>query len=63
MEDDGIGFDMRNTAKVNPSERGLGLAIMDERARMLGGALEIWSEIGKGTQISFRVPLEKGGRV
>lgn len=63
VEDDGIGFDVRNAATVNPDEKGLGLAIMQERARMLGGSLEIWSEKGKGTQISFHIPLEKGGNV
>ncbi|HVP80469.1 MAG TPA: PAS domain S-box protein [Thermodesulfobacteriota bacterium] len=63
VEDDGIGFDALRAATVNPDERGLGLAIMEERARMLGGSLEIWSEKGKGTRITFRVPLEKGGSV
>jgi PAS domain S-box-containing protein len=61
VEDDGIGFDVLGVSMVNPDERGLGLAIMDERARMLGGSLEIWSEKGKGTRISFHIPLEKGG--
>ena len=63
VEDDGIGFDARWAATVNPDERGLGLAIIEERVRMLGGSLEIWSEKGKGTRITFRVPLEKGGSV
>ena len=63
VEDDGIGFDVPRIATVDPDERGLGLAIMDERARMLGGSLEIWSDIGKGTRISFHIPLEKGGSV
>jgi signal transduction histidine kinase len=61
VEDDGIGFDVRRAATVNPDEKGLGLAIMEERARMLGGSLEIWSEKGKGTRISFHVPLKKEG--
>ncbi len=63
VEDDGIGFDVLRAAKVNPDERGLGLATMEERARMLGGSLEIWSEKGKGTRISFHVPLKKRGSV
>jgi signal transduction histidine kinase len=63
LEDDGIGFDVLGVSTVNPDERGLGLAIMDERARMLGGSLEIWSEKGKGTRISFHIPPEKGGSV
>ena len=63
IEDDGIGFDVFRAATANPDERGLGLAIMEERARMLGGSLEIWSERGKGTRITFHVPLEKGRSV
>lgn len=63
IEDDGVGFDPLRAATVNPNERGLGLAIMDERARMLGGSLEIWSEEGKGTRIFFHVPLKKGRSV
>ena len=63
IEDDGIGFDVPRAAMVNPDERGLGLTIMDERARMLGGSLELWSEEGKGTRISFHIPLGKGGSV
>ncbi len=61
IEDDGIGFYALRAAMVNPDERGLGLAIMEERARMLGGSLEIWSEKGKGTRITFHAPLKKGG--
>jgi len=61
VEDDGIGFNMPRVATGNPSEKGLGLTIMAERAQMLGGSLELWSEEGKGTRISFWIPL-KGGR-
>jgi signal transduction histidine kinase len=63
LEDDGIGFDMLRTAMIKPEEGGLGLAIMHERARMLGGSFELRSEKGKGTRIRFRIPLEKGGSV
>ena len=42
IHDDGRGFDLAQAAMKKPPERGLGLAIMDERARMLGGSLEIW---------------------
>jgi signal transduction histidine kinase len=61
VEDDGIGFDVPRSATVNPDDKGLGLTIMDERARMLKGSLEVWSEEGKGTRISFHIPLERGG--
>ena len=31
---------------------------MEERIRMLGGIFTIWSKEGKGTMISFSIPLE-----
>jgi signal transduction histidine kinase len=37
----------------------MGLVTMQERARMLEGALEIVSGKGKGTRIDIYLPLEK----
>jgi signal transduction histidine kinase len=61
VEDDGKGFNVVKVVSRNPSEKGLGLATMDERARMLGGSVHLWSEEGKGTRIRFTIPLEEGG--
>jgi signal transduction histidine kinase len=60
VEDDGKGFDVVKVARREPMEKGLGLATMEERARMLGGALDLWSQEGKGTRITFDIPMEKG---
>jgi PAS domain S-box-containing protein len=49
VRDFGRGFD------VNNYEAGLGLASMKERMRMVGGALEIRSTPGQGTEIVTRV--------
>ena len=57
IHDDGKGFDMARPAMRELPERGLGLAIMDERARMLDGSLEIWSQEGKGTRITLSIPI------
>jgi signal transduction histidine kinase len=49
----------------NPSPRaagGLGLSIMEERARMLEAKLDVQSGAGKGTRISFTVPLTRGAQ-
>jgi PAS domain S-box-containing protein len=61
VEDDGKGFDVFKAASKNPQERGLGLATMNERARMLAGSFSLWSEEGKGTSIRFSIPIQKGG--
>lgn len=51
VEDDGKGFD-RSTA---PEPGKFGLEIMAERARMVGGELEVESASGKGTRITVRI--------
>jgi PAS domain S-box-containing protein len=61
VEDDGKGFDVKEAFGQDPTEKGLGLAAMYERARMLGGSLDIWSQEGTGTRITFTVPPDEGG--
>jgi len=56
VEDDGKGFDVKQAMTRDVDERGLGLAAVEERVRMLGGSLDIRSEIGRGTKISFTIP-------
>ena len=57
VADNGIGFDMKRIKSLSPAERGLGLAAMEERAKMLNGNLEITSRAGKGTKIAFEIPI------
>ena len=56
VEDDGVGL-ARPAFTGHPGEH-IGLSIMQERARYLGGELTIESEQGEGTriQLSFRYP-------
>jgi NarL family two-component system sensor histidine kinase LiaS len=51
IRDNGDGFDPENT------DGGLGLRSMAERAIKVGGDLEIASEVGEGTSISIRIPV------
>ena len=55
IEDDGIGFELAGAKR----KLGVGLASMEERARMIQGDLTIRAECGKGTSISVRVPLSE----
>ena len=57
VEDNGQGFDLR---KARDRENGIGLAAMQERARLAGGFLKIWSQPGAGTKITFNIPIIKG---
>jgi two-component system, NarL family, sensor histidine kinase NreB len=51
IEDWGMGFDPDKCA------RGVGLFSMEERARAVGGTLQIHSGVGEGTKIILEVPL------
>lgn len=59
IEDDGRGFSPPRSFGTDSSEKGLGLAIMEERVRMLMGILTIQSKEGRGTRISFTIPAQK----
>lgn len=55
IRDNGIGFD----PTVIPAGH-YGMIGMKERASLLGGSLEIHSEIGSGSAFTIRVPVYKG---
>jgi PAS domain S-box-containing protein len=57
VRDDGQGFDVQAAFGKHHPQHGLGLSAMNERVRMLGGSLEVLSREGKGTTISFSIPL------
>ena len=54
VSDDGPGFLAQQTAAPNGH---LGLAGMRERVESLGGGFSVKSELGKGTQVTARLPL------
>jgi two-component system sensor histidine kinase DegS len=54
--DDGSGFDPQG----DRDDRHYGLALMHERAEMLGGDLRISSQPGRGTTISLNAPAKLG---
>lgn len=54
VSDDGRGFDPGGSPKG-----GFGLESMKERAERLGGELDIESEKGKGTKVSFTCPISR----
>ena len=60
VEDDGNGFDPEQAVTKDASERGFGLTTMNERVRMIDGFFDLWSQKGKGTRLTFSIPVEKG---
>lgn len=53
VRDSGIGFDVEDS--VNAPR--IGLAIMSERLRLVGGEMSVESQRGRGTTIEAHVPL------
>ncbi|HUO07898.1 MAG TPA: PAS domain S-box protein [Phycisphaerae bacterium] len=56
IEDNGVGFD----TTLRRNRRGLGLASMRERSRLLGGTCSVDSKPGGGTMVVIWVPLTEG---
>jgi signal transduction histidine kinase len=56
VRDDGRGFNVQKTLDKKGNERGMGLAAMSERVRILGGKINIVSRPGIDTTVTFSVP-------
>ena len=61
--DNGKGFNVHEIMAQNSAGKGMGLSTMRERARMMGGLLDIRSQKDMGTEIRMVLPIEKGGNV
>lgn len=55
VTDDGRGFNVSETWR---QDGGLGLVTMEERVNLVGGSLSVASEIGRGTTVRARVPVD-----
>jgi len=58
IEDNGLGFDLKDALSVESSKRGFGLAGMRERTELSGGSFAIQSIRGEGTTIRATWPRE-----
>jgi len=56
IEDNGAGFFKEELGKRKAHDQGMGLATIDERVRLLGGALKLQSKPGQGTRLHFTIP-------
>ena len=62
LEDNGAGFDLTQVVGRRDAGRGMGLATLNERARMLGGTLKIRSQPGSGTRLTCTIPVDQKAR-
>jgi signal transduction histidine kinase len=53
IQDDGRGFDPVQSRR---NWHALGLLGLEERISLLGGALQIYSQPGRGTQLALEIP-------
>lgn len=60
IEDNGKGFDYDSVRERHFDERGLGLATIKERARMLGATMNIITGKNAGTRLHFSIPIDMG---
>ena len=58
--DDGQGFDVSKITNIEESGRGRGVFSMKERVGLLGGTCSIESQLGQGTRVTARVPIDRG---
>ena len=59
VEDDGVGFNVKEAAGTVGKTGGFGLFSIRERLDQIGGHLEIESEPGKGTKMTLMAPLKE----
>jgi len=57
IDDNGKGFDLRESLADLPRDGKLGLAGMEERVHLLNGKMRITSESGKGTGVMIELPM------
>jgi two-component system sensor histidine kinase DegS len=58
LKDNGTGFDSQEVLSLAGTRHTLGLLGMKERAGLIGGSIDINSQIGKGTEVIVSVPFE-----
>jgi signal transduction histidine kinase len=62
IQDNGRGFNLKQTMSGKVTKKNLGLTAMHERALMAQGSLKIASRRGHGTTITFSIPPNKVGK-
>jgi PAS domain S-box-containing protein len=56
VQDNGTGFNVQDLSSRREG-RGLGLAALEERLKMVGGSFEIQSREQEGTRLNFTIPI------
>ncbi len=57
VEDNGAGFNVQEVLSTGSTTKAIGLVAQRERIEMLGGQFQIESGSGRGTRVTFEIPL------
>jgi PAS domain S-box-containing protein len=57
IKDNGKGFNLEEVRQGEIEQRGMGLFIMEERSKAMGGRLHIFSAPNQGTELCVEVPI------
>ncbi|WP_288955718.1 ATP-binding protein [uncultured Polaribacter sp.] len=57
IDDNGIGFEPSKVKKVKNGDGGMGMTFMKERIKYIDGRMFLNSEPGKGTRVTFNIPI------
>jgi signal transduction histidine kinase len=60
VRDDGVGFDPADQAPVDPQQGRFGLFALRERVEAAGGEFQLSTGIGRGTEVTVKIPLAPG---
>ena len=59
IEDNGRGFDVQQRASAKNHEKRMGLRSMQERVKLMNGAMKLQSKPGQGTKVAIKLPFEE----
>jgi signal transduction histidine kinase len=59
VEDNGRGFDPTSGEAAAAGRRGFGMRQLAERAKLMGGRVDVQSQPGAGTRVTVEVPLDQ----
>jgi signal transduction histidine kinase len=57
IRDDGRGFPMDEVLDEKSRKKGMGLLALAERANLVGGTLDLWSQENQGTALTITIPI------
>lgn len=63
VEDNGCGFEVEAAKRRSRENGSFGLSNMEERAKLIGGTCTLESTPGKGSIVTFRIPIDGGGHI